>query len=432
MRRCITTSSDRYKLAFAISMGGMLELYDFLIYGLMASYIAEQFFPANDSLTSLLATFATFAVGYLSRPLGGIAFGHFGDKYGRKKTFTLSIFLMAMSTALMGCLPNYSQIGLWAPVLLIILRLVQGFSIGGEIPGAITYLSESAPERQGLVVGILFLSLLVGISLGTFVHGFLTLHMSQEAMSDWGWRIPFWLGGSLGIFSYQIRKRFNESGFFLALDQAKQLSTVPLIVMFRTHIRGVFCGLMIMALCGATVTVYGIYMPSYLANFVDFERSDIAWHTALAFLMLSPVCILGGILTDLFNQKIIFLIAGIIVAFGSWPAFQYFVSEGAQLKSIMLICSLMAALITGLLPPLLIRCFPTEVRYTGIAFCYNLSFALFGGLAPFTSTLLIRESHQITGPAIYLILVTIFSMLILLFKWPQQRLLEEKILELKK
>ena len=420
MRRCITTSSHRYKLAFAVSMGGMLELYDFLIYGLMASYIADQFFPFSDTFTSLLGTFATFAVGYLTRPIGGIAFGHFGDKYGRKKTFTLSIFLMAASTALMGCLPNYSQIGVMAPVLLILLRLVQGFSLGGEIPGAITYLSESAPDRQGFMVGILFLSLMTGVSLGTFVHGFLTLHLDEQTMSDWGWRIPFWLGGTLGILSYQIRKQFNESGFFLALDQAKQQSTVPIAIMLRIHARGLICGFMVMALCSATATIYGIYMPSYLSNILGFSRSDTAWHTALAFLMLAPVCVLGGIISDLVNHKIVLLVTSVIIACGSWPAFQYFMSDGAQLKTIMLICGLMSALATGLLPPLLVQCFPTEVRYTGIATCYNISFILFGGMAPFTSTLLIKESHQVTGPAIYLILIAVASMSVLLLRWPKQ------------
>ena len=422
MRRCISSSSERYKLALAISIGGMLELYDFIIYGLMASYIADQFFPADNTFTSLLGTFATFAVGYLARPMGGIAFGHFGDKYGRKKTFTLSIFLMASSTALMGCLPTYNQIGVMAPALLIVLRLVQGFSLGGEVPGAITYLSESTPERKGVVVGILFLSLMIGISLGTFVHGLLTLHLDEQAMSDWGWRIPFWLGGSLGILSYQIRKRFNESGFFMALDQTRQQSTVPLAILLRLHRRGLICGLMIMALCGATVTIFGIYIPSYLSSFLGFSRSDIAWHTALAFIMLAPVCVLGGILTDLINHKLVFLIACCIVIVSSWPAFHYFNSEEAQLKTIMLICALLSALVTGLLPPLLAHCFPTEVRYTGIATCYNISFTLFGGLAPFTITLLIRESHQSTGPAIYLIIIAIVSLCSLLIRWPKQTL----------
>ena len=423
MRRCITTSADRYKLALAISMGGMLELYDFLIYGLMASYIAENFFPSGDTFTALLGTFATFALGYLTRPLGGIAFGHMGDRYGRKATFTLSMFLMVTSTVLMGCLPTYSSIGVMAPVLLVILRLIQGFSLREEVPGAITYLSEGVPERQGLVVGILFMSLMVGIAFGTFVHGILTLYLDRASMIEWGWRVPFWLGGSLGVVSYQVRKRFSESGFFQALDQVKQRTSQPFLILLRRHPRGLISGLLIMALCSATVTTYGVYMPSYLSSLLGFPRDEIAWHTALAFLVLSPVSALGGLMTDYINRKwlLFFTAAGVVTL--SWPAFQYFISDNALLRLIMLFCALFAGVSTGLLPPLLVNCFPTDIRYTGIATSYNVSFTLFGGLAPLISTLLVRESGQTSGPAIYVIMIACLSLVALIMRWPNQQLL---------
>ena len=426
MRRCITTSADRYKLALAISMGGMLELYDFLIYGLMASYIAENYFPTGDTFSALLGTFATFAVGYLTRPLGGIAFGHMGDRYGRKTTFTLTMFLMATSTALMGCLPTYASIGVMAPVLLVILRLIQGFSLGGEVPGAITYLSESVPERRGLVVGILFMSLMVGIAFGTFVHGILTLYLDKTAMTEWGWRVPFWLGGSLGIVSYQVRKRFRESGFFQALDQVKQRTSQPFLILLKKHPRGLISGLLIMALCGATVTTYGVYMPSYLSTLLGFPRNEIAWHTVLAFLVLSPVCALGGLLTDYINRKWLFFFTAVGVVTLSWPAFQYFISDTAHLKLVMLFCALFAGISTGLLPPLLVNCFPTEIRYTGVATSYNVSFTLFGGMAPLISTLLVKESEQMAGPAIYVIMIACLSLVALIMRWPNQQLSMKK------
>lgn len=425
MRRCITTSTDQYKLAFTVSMGGMLELYDFLIYGLMASYIAENFFPSEDTVASLLSTFATFAVGYLTRPLGGIVFGHFGDKYGRKKAFTLSILLMALSTVMIGCLPGYASMGVLAPILLVTLRLIQGFSLGGEIPGAITYLSESAPERQGMVIGILFLSLMLGISFGTFVHGMLTLHLDNQTMKEWGWRIPFWIGGSLGIISYQIRRHFNESGFFLALDKTRLKSRIPLMELIKNHHRGLICGLLIMALCGATVTIFGVYMPSYLATLLHFPSNEVAWHTALAFLALSPVCILCGILTDQLNKKALMLITALLIIFLAWPAFNFFISTGAHLKEVMLICALFVAISSGILPPLLVNCFPTEIRYTGVATSYNISFALFGGLAPFISTLVVKKSGSVAGPAIYVITIAAISLLALFFRWPIQQLIQK-------
>ncbi len=425
-KRCITASSSQYKLASSISLGGMLEIYDFLIYGLMASYIAENFFPAEDHITSLINTFATFAIGYLTRPLGGIVFGHFGDRYGRKKTFTFSIFLMAVTTALMGCLPGWNSIGSAAPITLILLRLLQGFSLGGEIPGSITYLSETTPERRGLVIGILFLAIMIGVSFGTFVHGILEMYLPAEDMKEWGWRVPFWIGGSLGIISYHIRKHFSESGFFEALDQTKAQASIPIVLLFTQHTRGVICGLMTIGLCGATVTVYSIYMPGFLSSLLGFPREAVAWQTTLAFLMLSPLCLIFGLLSDLINHKLILGIMAIIVATTCWPAFQYFSSPDAELNKILLICGLLAATASGALPPLLISFFPTEIRYTGIATCYNIGFAIFGGIAPVTSTLLAKYSSNTTGPAIYLSLVAVISLIALFIPWPNVQLTTEQ------
>ncbi|WP_422489045.1 MFS transporter [Endozoicomonas sp. ALE010] len=425
-KRCITASSSQYKLASSVSLGGMLEIYDFLIYGLMASYIAENFFPAEDHTTSLINTFATFAIGYLTRPLGGVVFGHFGDRYGRKKTYTFSIFLMAISTALMGCLPGWNSIGAAAPITLILLRLLQGFSLGGEIPGAITYLSETTPERSGLVTGILFLAVMIGVSFGTFVHGMLEMYLPTEDMKEWGWRVPFWIGGSLGIISYHIRKHFSESGFFEALDQTKAQASIPIVLLFTQHTRGIICGFMTIGLCGATVTIYSIYMPGFLSSLLGFPREAVAWQTTLAFLMLSPLCLIFGLLSDLINHKLILGIMAIIVATTCWPAFQYFSSPDAELNKILLICGLLAATASGALPPLLISFFPTEIRYTGIATCYNIGFAIFGGIAPVTSTLLAKYSSNTTGPAIYLSLVAVISLIALFIPWPNVQLTTEQ------
>lgn len=418
MPRCITAPSEQYKLALAVSMGGMLELYDFLIYALMASYIAEHFFPASDQLSPLLGTYAVFATGYLTRPLGGLFFGHLGDRFGRKKTFTLTIFLMALTTALMGCLPTYEEVGVIAPLTLVLLRLTQGFSLGGELPGAITFLSESAPQRQGLMIGILFLALMIGISLGTFLNGLLSMLLGQETMAQWGWRIPFWIGGLLGLVSYQIRKRFNESGLFAALDQARQQSTIPLILLLREHRKGLLCGLLLMALCGATVTVYGVYMSSYLSSILGLPQANVAWRTAVAFFILSPLSLLAGILTDIVNKRLLAISMALVVIILSFPAFQYFLTEAPQVRHIMMTCGLFTAVASGLLPPIIVRFFPTEVRYTGIATSYNFGFAIFGGLAPLSSTLIVQMTGTALGPAYYLAVIGTISLIAVLIPWP--------------
>ena len=178
-------------------------------------------------------TFATVAVGYFARPFGGVFFGHFGDRYGRRAAFTLSIGLMAVSTLLVGCLPGYDVLGVFAPFCLVILRLGQGFAMGGEIPSAITYLSESSAERQGLTVSIFFLALMLGIGLGTAILGLLVSSLTHDQMFAWGWRVPFLLSGLLAGVSYWVRCYFNASGYFLPLANARKSCSVPVRELFQ-------------------------------------------------------------------------------------------------------------------------------------------------------------------------------------------------------
>ena len=188
-------TKEQKRILYISSLGGMLEFYDFIIYALLAGYISTVFFPDATPINALLATFGTYTVGYFARPFGGIIFGHYGDKYGRKKTFAVSILIMACATLGIGLIPSYESIGIWAPILLLIFRLLQGFSIGGEIPGAITYVSESMPEQRGFGTGIIFCFLLCGLGLGYIIEALLLTIFSHQQVLDWAWRLPFFLGG---------------------------------------------------------------------------------------------------------------------------------------------------------------------------------------------------------------------------------------------
>lgn len=413
---------EQYRLAFAISLGGMLELYDFMVYAMMASYIAENFFPSSDPMTSLLGTFATFAVGYLSRPLGGFFFGHLGDRYGRKNTFTLTIFIMALTTLLIGCLPTYASIGVMAPVLLVLLRLFQGFSLGGELPGAMTYMGETTPGRSGLVIGILFSALMMGLSLATFVHGMMTLFFDVGDMNQWGWRVPFWFGGALGGLSYYIRSRFHESGLFLTLDLARQRASVPVVQLFKEHRIGVLCGLAIIAVCGSVVTILGVYMPSYLTTLHGYDRADVAWQASLAYMMSAPLCLLTGMLNDRKPHKVLLAISVVIVCCMAFPFYHYIGTADADLSKIMLVAAIVSSFVSGGLPPMLVSLFPTEVRYTGVAATYNIGTTIFGGLAPFSTTLLTKYLGITNGPATYIVIVSILAVTVILLPWPNHPL----------
>ncbi len=188
----------------------MLEFYDFIIYALLASYISKLFFPIQSAITSLLIAFSAYAVGYLARPFGGIIFGHFGDKYGRKKTFTISILIMALSTFLIGILPTYSSIGIMVPILLVLCRIAQGISVGGEIPGTITYVGEAVPEKRGFMTAVIFGFLILGVTIGFIVESLLLEFFTSQSMLTYGWRIPFILGGLFVLVAYYLRRQLID------------------------------------------------------------------------------------------------------------------------------------------------------------------------------------------------------------------------------
>ena len=391
------------RLVVVTSLGGFLEFYDFIIYALMASYLADNFFPSHDPYSSLLTTFATFSAGYLARPLGGLVFGHFGDKQGRKPTFVASVFIMALSTALIGCLPTYEQVGVVAPVLLTLLRICQGFSIGGEIPGAMTYLSETVEERQGLVMGVLFLALVNGIVFGSLVHSFMLWWLSPGEMAQWGWRVPFWLGGSLGICSYLVRKGFQESGVFLDLARYKRQSKIPFVSLLNGHKKVLVCGTLLIIPIATTTPLLFLFMPGYLTKLLGYEPSEVALAGSIGIFSSSLVLVTVGALADYFRgRRLIMVCASLVVIVMAWPVFAWYGEGDASVLAVMLVSAMMLGGIVGVGPLLLSSIFPVNVRYSGIAFCYNMSFALFGGLTPVIAMALIRWTGELTSPAWYL------------------------------
>ncbi|MBA3536304.1 MAG: MFS transporter [Tatlockia sp.] len=404
---------DQQKLLMLSSLGGALEFYDFIIFAMFASYISHAFFSSTSEIASLMITFATFAIGYLVRPFGGIIFGHFGDKIGRKTTFTLSILMMAVATLGIGLTPTYSSIGITASILIILFRLVQGFSIGGEIPGAITYVTESFSEHKGLACGIIFCALTSGIVLGSLVQAAMVTLFTSEQMQAYGWRIPFILGGFFGLFSYSLRKDIHESSQFLALK--RDIVKFPIYTVFKEQFSCVIAGGFIVALCAAIVTSLFLFTPAYFTTVLHLPANAYIWQRTIAIACGSSLSIVFGHLSDIFNLKKLLLILTILTALFAFPIFFIYVYY-PQLYFIAFIASaILLGFSAGIIPRLLSELFPTKIRYSGIAVSYNLGFALFGGLTPFISLSLIYYSGWQTIPALYLIIVSILAILSLLF-----------------
>ncbi|MCE3237440.1 MAG: proP 3 [Gammaproteobacteria bacterium] len=395
------------QLLFLSSLGGILEFYDFIIYALFAAYIAANFFPLQDKLSSLIATFTTFSIGYLARPLGGIFFGHFGDRIGRKKTFTVSILLMAVTTFAVALIPTYQQIGILAPLILTFLRILQGIALGGEIPGAIAYVSESLPEKKGLGCGFIFFAVNSGTVLALLTQATLQSILSSEQLFSWGWRIPFIVGGIFGYISYQLRQQLEESRIFQSIEH--KIERFPLIKVFKKESYNMAAAICIAGIAASTIGLLFLFIPSYFNNVLNIHNREYTWYSALTTFLVALLCILMGWLSDKFNRKFLFIVSALFLIVISYPVFQIYVNHFEQFKWALLLSLLAAGSTIGTMPGLLAESFPTAIRYSGIAASYNIGFALFGGLMPLISLILVNKTGLLTAPAFCLIFSAILA-----------------------
>lgn len=397
------------KIIFLASLGGALEFYDFVIYVIFAPIISQIFFPETDKLASLMSVYAIFAIGYLVRPLGGIVFSHFGDKYGRKKTFIFSVVLMAVPTLLIGLLPTYQHIGISASILLILMRLLQGLSIGGEIPGALTFTCEHVdPRSRSLACGIIFACLNAGILLGASISLILNQLLDNSQLLSYGWRIPFIFGGLLGGFSFYIRKQMTESPLFVAFQNKAESSRIPFVEAITQYWHKILQGVALTCLGAVVINLLFLYMPTYLSTILAYPLQQATLFNTINLMFYSSLLVVICWLADKYGRKSI-LLAGA----SGFLALSYFIFQIlSQQTTLSLISSLfLIAILSSFVmvyPSLLVELFPTSIRYTGIAISYNLAFAFFGGLTPLVATYLIKSSNNVLAPSFYLILASLF------------------------
>lgn len=391
------------KLLFLSSLGGILEFYDFIIYALFAEYIAHAFFPAANTLMSLIITFATFAIGYLVRPLGGIVFGHFGDRIGRKATFTISIFMMALATLAIGITPPFTMIGIAAPIIIVTLRIIQGLSIGGEIPGAITYVSESLADKKGLACGIIFCALLLGIALGSITQATITDLFNETQMQSFGFRIPFILGGIFGIASYVLRRELRESSQFLAIE--KRIERFPMVPVIKKHWAEVIIGILTVSICAALISSLFLFIPSYFSKVLNLPPTAYLWERTAATIFGAFMTILFGYLADKINPYKLLLALNLSAFLLAYPIYNIYAHRPEFYFEGFMIAGLLIGFAAGVIPCLLGDLFPTNIRYSGIAISYNMGFAIFAGLTPVISLSLIYYTKSVVAPAGYLVAV---------------------------
>lgn len=383
--------NDAKTLALA-ALGGALEFYDFIIYVFFAPVIAQLFFPAGtQEWLAQLQTWGIFAAGYLARPLGGIVMAHFGDRVGRKRMFTLSVFLMAVPTLLIGLLPTYAGAGVLAPLALLVMRVLQGAAIGGEIPGAWVFVAEHAPARRsGLACGTLTAGLTGGILLGSLVATAVNRHYPPDLVKAFAWRIPFLVGGAFGFLAVFLRLWLEETPVFEELRQRKALAReLPLKLVLTGHWRQVLLSLLVTWVLTAAILVLILMTPSLLQKLHGFTPAQTLEANSLATLCLTLGCLGAGALVDRFGPGPV-LAAGCAALLASSYALYLGVARDPGLLLPLYALTGLFVAIVAVVPSVMVRSFPAPVRFSGLSFSYNLAYAVFGGITPPLVTMLVK------------------------------------------
>jgi MFS family permease len=385
------TRSDARTLVLA-ALGGALEYYDFIIFVFFTAVIAELFFPPEtpDWLRQA-QTFGLFAAGYLARPLGGIVMAHFGDRSGRKRMFTLSVFLMAIPTLLIGFLPTYAAIGYAAPLALLALRILQGAAVGGEIPGAWTFVSEHVPPRRvGFACGTLTSGLTVGILLGSLVATFVNRIWSPQDVQAFAWRIPFLVGGVFGFLAVFLRRLLVETPVFEEMRRRRALvEGLPLRVVLAGHGHAVIVSMLLTWVLTAAIVVVMLMTPTLIQKLFAIAPADTLAANSLATFGLSLGCIVFGWLADRFGAERLLMLGCAALLLATYALYFGLARSTAHLD-VLYAAAGFAVGVVGVIPVVLVRAFPAPVRFSGISFAYNIAYAVFGGLTPLFVTLLMK------------------------------------------
>lgn len=401
------------KAAFASFLGNFIEWFDYASYSYLATVIAVVFFPQEDPRLALLQTFGVFALSFVLRPIGAIVWGNWGDKRGRKWALSTSILLMAGSTFLIGLLPGYAQIGVAAPILLLVLRMVQGFSASGEYAGAATFLAEYAPSnKRGLYVSMVPASTATGLLVGSLSATVLHATLSPEALSGWGWRIPFLLAAPLGLITRYIRVHLEDSPVYTEMMgkvKGKSSGTAqPVREVWMKHRKPLLISFGVASLNAVAFYLVLTYLPTYLSAELNFDPdlSFLASTISLA-VYIASIFVMGHI-SDKYGRKRMLMIACIGFIVVTVPSFMLL--DGASFFGILMVEIVLCILLTindGTLASYLTETFPTRVRYTGFALSFNVANVVFGGTASLIATGLISLTGNKLAPAWYLIAVAL-------------------------
>lgn len=411
-------NSDSRKAVAAAVVGNILEWYDFAVYAFVAAIIAKKFFPSQDEVTALLATFLAYGLGFVARPLGGIVIGRMGDTHGRKYALLVTIFLMAAGTVLIGLLPTYQTIGVLAPALLVLARLMQGFSAGGEWGGSTAYIVEWAPKGgRGWYGSFQQMSVVAGLLLGSGVAALMNTLITPADMDAWGWRLPFLIGGILGPIGMYMRRTIEETPKYRevtgeippTVPEEHADRTSPWILAFRA------IGFTVVW----TVCFYVLlnYMPTWTQKYMKLSPQAALWANTVGLLVLMVAIPFMGHLSDKLGRKPLLLACCAAFIVVPYPVLNYLASGQADYTTLLIaqvFFALLISMFSGAGPAAIAEIFPTKSRSTWMTSGYAVAVAIFGGFAPFISVWLIEKYQSPVAHSFYLIAAAVISMLTIL------------------
>jgi MHS family proline/betaine transporter-like MFS transporter len=393
----------------AMALGNAMEWFDFGVYSYIAVTLGQVFFPSSNPSAQLIATFGTFAAAFLVRPIGGMVFGPLGDRIGRQRVLAMTMIMMAVGTFAIGLIPSYASIGIFAPVLLLVARLVQGFSTGGEYGGAATFIAEfSTDKRRGFMGSFLEFGTLIGYVLGAGTVALLTATLSHHALLSWGWRVPFLIAGPLGLVGLYIRMKLEETPAFKKQAEAREAEDKVLPKQGLGDLLAKQWKPLL--LCVGLVLIFNVtdymalsYLPSYLSSTLHFDETHGLFLVLLVMVLMMPMTLFAGRLSDTVGRKPVML-CGCIGLFALAIPALLLIRTGSMLPVFggLLILGVLLSCFTGVMPSALPALFPTRIRYGALAIGFNVSVSLFGGTTPLVAAWLVAHTGDLMMPAYYL------------------------------
>ncbi|MBV8871882.1 MAG: MFS transporter [Metakosakonia sp.] len=426
----MTTTHAQKRALVAGSIGNFIEWYEFAVYGFLATVIAKNFFTleGESAITSLILTYAAFAVAFFFRPLGAVVFGRMGDRIGRKPTLIIVLVLMTLATAAIGVVPVYASIGVAAPLLITGLRILQGLFAGGEYGGAVSLMTEFAPKgKRGLYGAWQSLTVALGLLAGAGVVALLSVLLSPEALHDWGWRIPFFLAIPMGAVALWLRVHMEETPSFVH-QQAQAVP--PQAASFASTLKAIITGIGRLMVWSAAGYTYLVIMPTYLQSALHTGFNQALLIAVISNAGFALTIIPSGMLSDRIGRRTVMVTAAVLLLILALPLLKVLQAESSTIfikAVVVFIAGGLVGMLAGPGPAMLAEMFPTRVRYTGLGLAYSLSNAIFSGCAGLIITGLIKQTGNLDIPAYYVMATAVVSVIALmtLRKDDHQRSLEE-------